>query len=119
LAAHGGAIAWLDGRPVGCLRFVFADGDLHVRRVAVLPELQGRGIGSALMAWAEAEAARRGLPAVRVGVRLALARNLAWYRRLGYEVIGEHAHPGHDHPTWAAMRRLVGRQARRRSTSQP
>ncbi|HSR25195.1 MAG TPA: GNAT family N-acetyltransferase, partial [Candidatus Eisenbacteria bacterium] len=107
LAAHCGAIAWLGGRAVGCLRFERAAEHMHVRRVAVEPELQGGGIGGALMAWAEADARRHGLPEVTVGVRLALARNLAWYRRLGYEVVGEHAHPGHDRPTWASLRKRV------------
>jgi GNAT superfamily N-acetyltransferase len=105
LAAGGGALAWLDDTPVGCLRLVSELDALHVRRVAVLPEHQGRGIGLALMAWAEREAAGRGLPAVRVGVRLALPGNLAFYRRLGYQTVGEHAHPGYDRPTWVAMRK--------------
>ena len=49
LEAAGGALAWLDSRPVGCLRFVIEADHLHVRRVAVTPELQGLGIGRALM----------------------------------------------------------------------
>jgi hypothetical protein len=44
-------------------------------------------------------------PAVLVGVRLALRDNLAFYRTLGYEPIGEHCHDGYDRPTWVAMRK--------------
>jgi predicted N-acetyltransferase YhbS len=107
LAAGGGALAWLDGTPVGCLRLVPELDSLHVRRVAVLPEHQGRGIGLALMAWAEREAAGRGLPAVSVGVRLALPGNLAFYGRLGYQAVAEHAHPGYERPTWVMMRKSL------------
>jgi ribosomal protein S18 acetylase RimI-like enzyme len=107
LAAGGGAIATLAGHPAGCLRFAVSDGHMHVRRVAVEPELQRHGIGRALMRWAEEAAERRGLGEVTIGVRLALPGNLAFFRRLGYEVTGEHAHPGYDRPTWVALRRRL------------
>jgi hypothetical protein len=57
------------------------------------------------MAWAEAEAGRRGVAEVRIGVRLALTDNIAFYRSLGYEAVAEHAHPGYDHPTSLSMRK--------------
>jgi GNAT superfamily N-acetyltransferase len=107
LATGGGALAWLDAAPVGCLRLVPEPDSLHVRRVAVLPEHQGRGIGLALMGWAEREAAGRGLRAVTVGVRLALPGNLAFYRRLGYVAVSEHAHPGYERPTWVTMQKSL------------
>jgi len=113
LETAGGALAWLDTRPVGCLRFVVAAQHLHVRRVAVAPELQGRGIGRALMAWAEDQAGSRGLSRVTVGVRLSLPGNLAFYRRLGYEVIAEHSHEGYDRPTWVLMDKGVPAPAAR------
>ena len=78
-----------------------------MRRVAVEPALQGRGIGRALMAWAEAEARRRGVAEVTLGVRIALPSNLELYRHLGYEVVSAHAHPGYDRPTWLQMRKPV------------
>lgn len=106
LARGGGAIGELDGRPVACLRWeVDPDGAFHVRRLAVLPELQGRGIARAMMAWAEEEARRRGCHGVSVGVRVALPDNLAFYRRLGYEVTAEHRHEGYDRTTWLALRK--------------
>jgi len=107
LEAGGGAVAFLGSAAVACLRFEAAAGDLHVRRVAVKPELQGRGIGRALMAWAEVEAASRGLACVTVGVRLSLPANLAFYRGLGYEVVAEHSHPGYAGPTALSMRKRI------------
>ena len=106
--ATGGALARLDGLAVGCLRFEAAAGHLHVRRVAVEPSRQGRGVGRALMAWAEAEARRRGLREVTLGVRLALPSNVALYRHLGYRPVSRHAHPGYDRPTWLSMRKRLG-----------
>ncbi len=105
LEAGGGAVALLDDRPVGCLRFTVEADHMHVRRVAVAPALQGTGVGRALMEWAEREAAGRSLTEVTVGVRLALPANLAVYRRLGYEVVEEHSHDGYRHPTWVSMRK--------------
>lgn len=108
LAAGGGALAERGGRVVGCLRwYLTGDGDLHVRRVAVDPGSQGRGVGRALMAWAEDEARQRGCPGVRVGVRIALPGNRDFYRRLGYAVVAEHHHHGYDHPTWLELRKAV------------
>jgi GNAT superfamily N-acetyltransferase len=108
LTAGGGAIAELEGRPVGCLRWRLAEtGDFHVRRVAVEPELQRQGLGRALMAWAEAEARRRGCEGVFVGVRIVLPGNLEFYRDLGYRVTGEHSHDGYERPTWLAMRKRL------------
>ena len=108
LAAGGGAILELDGRPAGCLRWrLDPDGALRVGRVAVEPELRRRGLGRALMAWAEEEARRRDCPAVALGVRIALPGNLAFYRRLGYEVVGERRHDGYERPTWLALRKRV------------
>jgi GNAT superfamily N-acetyltransferase len=106
LRAGGGAIAEIDGRPVGCLRWhIAASRDFHVRRVAVNPGLQRRGVGRALMAWAEREARRRGCHSVTVGVRIALPTNLAFYGTLGYEVTEGRAHDGYDRATWLALRK--------------
>lgn len=106
---RGAALAVLQGGAVGCLRWELTPTrELHVRRVAVDPSLQGRGIGRALMAWAEREAAARGCAAVTLGVRTALPDNLAFYEKLGYRVTGEHRHAGYREPTWLSMRKPVG-----------
>jgi GNAT superfamily N-acetyltransferase len=107
LEAHGGALALGPDGPVGCLRYEQSPDHMWVRRVAVLPSRQGRGLGRALMGWAEREAAGRGLDALQVGVRLALPANLAFYQRLGYTIVSEHAHPGYDRPTWVTMRKRI------------
>jgi GNAT superfamily N-acetyltransferase len=108
LAAGGGAIAEVEGRAVGSLRWQLAEnGDFRVRRVAVEPGLQRHGVGRALMCWAEGEAARRGCRRVFVGVRVALPRNLAFYRALGYQVTGENSHDGYERTTWLSLAKTV------------
>jgi len=59
------------------------------------------------MRWAEREARDRGLERVTVGVRLALARNLSFYRALGYHEVARHAHPGYDEPTWVSLEKRL------------
>jgi ribosomal protein S18 acetylase RimI-like enzyme len=78
-----------------------------VRRVAVDPAWQRQGVGTALMRWAHDHARTAGLPEVRIGVRLQLPGNLRFYQRLGYQVLGEHRHPGYDRVTWVEMGRAV------------
>jgi GNAT superfamily N-acetyltransferase len=60
------------------------DGALLVENVAVRPGLHGRGIGRRLLAFAEDEARRRGLPAVRLYTNAKMARNIKLYSEVGY-----------------------------------
>jgi GNAT superfamily N-acetyltransferase len=117
LTAGGGAVAERAGVAVGCLRWSLRDGgDLYVGRVAVDPGEQGSGIGRALMAWAEAEARRRGCGALSVGVRVALPENLAYFQRMGFVVTGEHRHDGFEQPTWLSLRKDLAAETPRAMT---
>jgi predicted GNAT family N-acyltransferase len=55
------ALALMDGRAVGCGRFV-AHGEVEVKigRMAVLTELRGTGVGRAILEFLMSEARRRG-----------------------------------------------------------
>jgi ribosomal protein S18 acetylase RimI-like enzyme len=64
------------------------------------------------MAWAEREAASRGCAAVTLGVRVALPGNLAFYKKLGYEVTGEHRHAGYRETTWLSLRKNLSSASR-------
>lgn len=111
LESHGGALARLAGAAAGCLRYDLQPGHLHVRRVAVAPAQQRSGVGRALMEWSEREACELGLMEVRVGVRVQLPGNRAFYERLGYAVIASHSHAGYDRPTWLEMSKKLGEGA--------
>jgi ribosomal protein S18 acetylase RimI-like enzyme len=60
------------------------DDHLHVDNVAIAPELQGRGLGRALLAFAEDEARRRGFDEVRLYTNAAMTDNLVMYPKLGF-----------------------------------
>jgi hypothetical protein len=64
------------------------------------------------MAWAEAEARRRGCGGLSVGVRVALPENLAYFQRMGFVVTGEHSHDGFDQPTWLSLRKDLAAETR-------
>lgn len=74
---------------VGCLFYAFEADHGFLFRLGVLPEFQRRGIGRALIAYAEERTIEKGLPSTRLGVRRAMPENRAYYTRLGYRVIEE------------------------------
>ncbi len=89
LAAGCGVLAFLDHRPVAAARLLFEDAHTVVRRVAVDPAHQRRGVGRALMEWIHGDLARAGAREVRLGVRKALATQRAFSERLGYEEVSD------------------------------
>jgi predicted N-acetyltransferase YhbS len=102
-------VAEHEGRLVGVVRLRAIDDPpaLYCGRLAVSGDVQGRGIGSALIAEAERRARAEGYAAVAVGVRLALPRNLRFFQNRGYRVVAEHSHPGYDQPTFVRLLKHV------------
>jgi GNAT superfamily N-acetyltransferase len=101
-------LAWQDGRLAGC---VFCDPRpdcLYIGKLAVEPALQGRGIGRALMARAEAEARALALPAIELQTRIELVGNHAAFDAMGFARTGDSAHEGYDRPTSVTMRKTLG-----------
>ncbi|WP_214414189.1 GNAT family N-acetyltransferase [Sphaerisporangium fuscum] len=72
----------------GIIVLIPEDGALLVDNVAVRPDRHGRGIGRSLMAFAEQEASRLGLPALRLYTNVKMASNIALYESLGYVETG-------------------------------
>ncbi|MER6943553.1 GNAT family N-acetyltransferase [Nonomuraea sp. NPDC000554] len=72
----------------GLIVLVPEDGVLLVDNVAVRPEQQGKGIGRMLLAFAEEEARRLGLPALRLYTNVKMTTNIALYESLGYVQTG-------------------------------
>ena len=60
-----------------------------------------------LIAAVEAEARRRGLPGVRLGVRVVLTENQRLFGALGYVETSREPHPGFDYPTSINMRKAL------------
>ncbi len=84
----------LDGEVAGFI-VLYPRGDhLHVENVAVLPAGQGKGLGKALMRFAEDEAMRQGLSAIELYTNVKMTENQAFYPALGYVETGRREEDG-------------------------
>lgn len=88
-------VAILDGKIVATLRYRKRARYLGLSRLAVHPDFQDRGIGTAMLKWAEAEALRRGVRELRGDVRAAMPHLLAFYRRLGFRPFARRSKRGY------------------------
>jgi ribosomal protein S18 acetylase RimI-like enzyme len=69
---------------------------LFIDIIAVRPEAQHRGIGRGLMAFAETEAQRFGLGALRLYTNALMTENLRFYPRLGFRRTGARSEHGFE-----------------------
>ena len=79
-------VAMRDGELVGTCRVLVDDGLGRLGRMAVEPELRGRGLGALVLGEAERMASAAGATRMRLHAQVA-ARSL--YERAGYETVGE------------------------------
>jgi len=103
----GAIVADRNGRVVGCVMTKLLGGDLYFGRLAVLPEARGTGLAKRLIEAVEADARERGLPGVRLGVRVVLTANQKLFTSMGYVETSREAHPGFDYPTSINMRKSL------------
>ncbi|HSD01692.1 MAG TPA: GNAT family N-acetyltransferase [Gaiellales bacterium] len=100
-----------EGRIVACVFHRTHPDHVYLGRLGVLPAFRGRGPGARLVAEVEALAGATGRERVRLGVRLALPRNRAFFERLGYRQVGLDSHEGMTVPTFAWLEKRIGSQA--------
>jgi GNAT superfamily N-acetyltransferase len=93
MADHAAAIrnhlvdlAFSEQTLAGLVEMVAHDDHLLIENVAVLPEMQRKGVGKALVARAERQARLLGLPVVRLYTNAKFESNIQFYQRLGYVV---------------------------------
>ena len=87
---------WVTGSPITAVLTLYPREDhLFIENIAVHPAAQGRGLGRALMSFAEEEAARRGFTRMALVTHEAMTENQAIYARLGYTEVGRHAQDGY------------------------
>ena len=72
------------------------DGALLLDNSAIAPGAQGKGHGRTLVAFAEAEARRRGRSQVRLYTHVLMVENVAIYARLGFEETHRVTEKGYD-----------------------
>ena len=104
----GGGLVAEAGETVAGLLWVEKDGGLHVSRLVVEPARQHHGLATRLLAMAEVEAARRGVPRLCLSTRLAFTGNRRLFGRLGFAETTQHAHPGYAEPTFVDLVKQVG-----------
>ncbi len=88
VAQHDVWVCEADGAVAAVLVLIPEDEVLLIENIAVDPALQARGLGRHLMAFAEAQARRRGFAALRLYTNEKMTENLAFYIRLGYRETG-------------------------------
>jgi ribosomal protein S18 acetylase RimI-like enzyme len=87
---------WVTGSPITAVLTLYPrDDHLYVENIAVHPAAQGRGLGRALMSFAEQEAARRGLTRMALVTHEVMTENQAIYARLGYVEVERRVEDGY------------------------
>ena len=65
-----------------------SESEMYFRKLATLPEFEGRGIGKANLAYMESFARKQGCSKALLDVYVKSVHAISLYRRLGYQVIG-------------------------------
>jgi ribosomal protein S18 acetylase RimI-like enzyme len=87
---------WVLGAPIiGVIVLTEDDGSLLIENVAVHPSAQGRGLGRALLEFAEQQAAARGLARLTLYTNEVMVENLEIYVSLGYRETGRRGESGY------------------------
>ena len=85
LIASGEMYVFEDAGALTALIVIYPKGDaLFIENIAVDPAAQGKGCGRALLDFAEREARRLGLKALRLYTNAAMTENLAYYPGRGF-----------------------------------
>jgi GNAT superfamily N-acetyltransferase len=81
-------IASVDGQDAGCIFYEPAGECMYLHRLGVLPAFRGSGVGRTLVEAVEARAKEDGYKGIRLGTRIVLSKNRAFYERQGYRLVG-------------------------------
>ena len=97
---------------VGCAFAALKRDCVYVGKLAVAERARGRGIARRIVGFAESLARDNGRRFLELRTRIELVENHRAFAALGFEKVGETAHPGYDRATSITMRkRLAGRAA--------
>lgn len=88
LAAHGGLMAWIEGRPVGGLVLDEEGSLLALRRFGVVPEAQHHGVAHDLIRAAVELATEAGYDGLTVLARQELPKNIGFWDSNGFTEVG-------------------------------
>jgi ribosomal protein S18 acetylase RimI-like enzyme len=111
LAAGFALLAFAGPNPAGCVFYDLEADFVYFSRLSVVPEFRRRGLGQLLIDEVEARARALNRRAVRLGVRMALENQRAYYQRLGYRTVEAKTHAGYMGPTYVIMEKRLGPQS--------
>lgn len=74
--------------PLGYAVTMWIPDEAHLLNLSVTADMQGRGIGRAMLEWLMSDAARRGARGMMLEVRPSNERAISLYRSAGFEQIG-------------------------------
>lgn len=83
--------AWVveeNGEIIGGLIMSFDNDRASIANIAVDPDCQGKGIGGALMKFAESKARKDNFPELHLTTHVLLHENVSLYRHLGWKETG-------------------------------
>ena len=90
---------------VGCAFAAIKADCVYVGKLAVAERARGCGIARQIIGVAEALASDNGRQFLELRTRIELVENHRAFAALGFEKVGETAHPGYDRPTSITMRK--------------
>lgn len=102
---------WLgesQGTVAGVLVQYGTDAGFYLDTVAVLPGLQGTGVGRALLEYAERTALERGFGSIWLVTNAVMTRNQVLYPRIGYEEFDRRHDGGYDRVFYRKALRASG-----------
>ncbi|MHA6259568.1 GNAT family N-acetyltransferase [Sporosarcina sp. CAU 1771] len=82
-------ITYMDGLPVGMIRFAIREDDVYFSRLSVIPKYRGHGVARELIRRVERIAIDYKKAAIRCKVRSALPKNISLYVSMGYTIYEE------------------------------
>jgi ribosomal protein S18 acetylase RimI-like enzyme len=85
VAKHAVWLLCMGDQPAGVLVLMREPEAMLIYSVAISPEVQKRGLGRRLLAWAEQQARQAGYALIRLYTNERMQENIAWYQRLGYQ----------------------------------
>ena len=86
IAAERVWVADLGGVMLGGMILIEAADHLQLANIAIHPAARGKGLARKFLTLAEAQAAARALPELRLATHAGMPRNIALYRHLGWSV---------------------------------
>jgi N-acetylglutamate synthase-like GNAT family acetyltransferase len=78
-----------NGMILGGLIMVFEESEASIANIAVEPKSQGKGIGTALMRYAELKAREKHFSELHLATHVLLNENISLYQHLGWKITGK------------------------------